>query len=192
MPTFEHLKWMEFLSRSVFSKAVGREGLRSSLVSKTLRVLLSSRPWWPLHSTSLSCNNTERAALRLLTPRHEKETMQPKRGEVRPGREVLWKKASQESEDLDHFPLIESMWPKKKKKKKKTTPNFHFLIIKCPSSQFLKSACSDLKKRILPKVHWNPNKDCLHLMHYNCQISNRIKSKLLIHFPKFNRNQIMF
>lgn len=57
--TFEHLKQMEFLSRSVFSKAAGREGLSSSLVSKTFRVPLSSRPWWPLHSTSLSCNNTE-------------------------------------------------------------------------------------------------------------------------------------
>lgn len=135
-------------------------------------------PFTPLPSAAI----TQRAALPLLTACHEKETMQPKWGEVRPGREVLWKKASQESEDLDHFPLIESMWPHTHTHKKN---NFHFLIVKWPSSQFFKNECSDLKKGIIPKVHWNPNKDCLHLTHYNCQISNRIKSELLIHFPKF-------
>ena len=40
-----------------------------------------------------------------------------------------------------------------KQKKKKQKKNFHSLIIKWPSSQFLKNECSDFKKGILPKVH---------------------------------------
>lgn len=179
MPTFEHLKQMEFLSRSVFSKAAGKEGLSSSLVSKTFRVPLSSRPWWPLHSTSLSCNNTESSLTLAYCMTWKGNHATKMRGGQTRQRSLVGKGKSR-IRRLGAFSTNREYVATKKKKKK-----FHSLIIKWPSSQFLKNECSDFKKGILPKVHWNPNKDCLHLMHYNCQISNRIKSELLIHFPKF-------